>query len=141
MLAAALVLAPSQLVAQNVHTSRLYEQILENIDITLPGYLLDSFGVVRLVPGASSRVSLDVPSDRRIEVMGDCDDDCFDLDLAVYNATGKLFAEDRADDYYPIVDFKSDDTGRIEIELTLHDCEANFCYAAYSVFIGPADAD
>ncbi|WP_196258354.1 hypothetical protein [Pelagibacterium limicola] len=132
-----LVVFPAPLAAQNVHTSRLYEQILENIDITLPGYILDSFGVVRLTPGSNSRISLNVPANRSLEIMGDCDDDCFDLDLVVYNKAGKILAEDREDDYYPIVDFKSDDTGRIEIDLILQECEANYCYAAYSVFIGP----
>jgi hypothetical protein len=135
--AAALATAPAPLFAQNVHTSTLYEQILENISLTLSGYVLDSFGVVRLTPGASSRISLDIPAGRPIEIMGDCDDDCFDLDLAVYTAQGKMVAEDREDDYYPIVNFTSDASGRIEIELILHDCEANYCYAAYSVFIGP----
>jgi hypothetical protein len=123
--------------AQNVHTSTLYEQILENIALTMPGYVLDSFGVVRITPGTSSRVSLNVPPNREVEIMGDCDDDCFDLDVAVYNKDGKLITEDREDDYYPIVDFKSDSSGRIDIELILHNCEANYCYAAYSVFIGP----
>lgn len=128
---------PMPLAAQNVHTSMLYEQVLENIDIAPPGYVLDSFGIVRLTPGTASRVSLDVPTERTIEIMGDCDDDCFDLDLVVYSSGKKVLAEDREDDYYPIVDFDTADTGRIEIELIMNDCEANYCYAAYSVFIAP----
>lgn len=128
---------PAPLSAQNVHTSLLYEQVLENIDIAPPGYVLDSFGIVRLTPGTSSRVSLDVPTERTIEIMGDCDDDCSDLDLVVYSSDKKVLAEDREDDYYPIVYFDTADTGRIEIELIMHDCDANYCYAAYSVFIAP----
>lgn len=123
--------------AQNVHTSTLYEQILENIALTPPGYVLDSFGVVRLTPGATSRISLDVPANRLIEIMGDCDDDCSDLDVVVYNKDGKTLASDREDDYYPIVNFTSDAVGRLDIDLILASCEANYCYAAYSVFIGP----
>lgn len=125
------------LAAQNVHTSLLYEQVLENIDIAPPGYMLDSFGIVRLTPGTTSRVSLDVPAGRTIEIMGDCDDDCFDLDLVVYSSDQKVLAADRENDYYPIVDFDTADTGRIEMELIMHDCQANYCYAAYSVFIAP----
>lgn len=137
LLAISMAASPAPLFAQNVHTSTLYEQILENIALTLPGYVLDSFGVVRLTPGATSRISLNIPANRPIEIMGDCDDDCFDLDLVVYNKDGKTVAEDREDDYYPIVEFTSDNSGRIDIDLILHDCEANYCYAAYSVFIGP----
>lgn len=127
---------PTYAIGQNVHTSTLYEQILENIALTLPGHVLDSFGVVRLTPGSSSRITLNVPANRSIQIMGDCDDDCLDLDVAVHNKDGKLIAEDREDDYYPIVEFKSDSSGRIDLELVLHHCEANYCYAAYSVFIG-----
>ena len=135
--AAMAIALPAPLAAQNVHTSMLYEQVLENIDIAPPGYVLDSFGIVRLTPGAASHISLNVPAGRTIEIMGDCDDDCFDLDLVVHSPDKTVLAEDIEDDYYPIVDFSAGDSGRIEMELVMQDCEANYCYAAYSVFIGP----
>lgn len=137
IIAPMIIALPSQVSAQNVHTSLLYEQILENVALVPEGYSLDSFGIVRLLPGTSSRITLDVPANTDIEIMGDCDDDCFDLDLVAYNVANKVLAEDRLADYYPIVEFRSESDGRIEIELIMHDCDANYCYAGYSVFIGP----
>lgn len=120
---------------QNVHISRLYEQVLENIEYTKPGFILDSFGVIRLDEGTTTRIELDVPANTAIEIMGDCDEDCIDLDLGVYNAAGKLLGEDRYEDYYPIVSFVSEDDGRLALELELVDCDAAYCYTAYSVFV------
>ncbi|WP_338606799.1 hypothetical protein V6617_09780 [Pelagibacterium nitratireducens] len=133
--AAGLSLAALPAMSQNVHISRLYEQVLENIEYTKPGFFLDSFGVVRLNEGATTRIELDVPTNTAIEIMGDCDEDCTDLDLGIYNAAGKLLGEDRYDDYYPIVSFVSEDDGRLALELDLVDCDAAYCYTAYSVFV------
>ncbi|MEQ8165277.1 MAG: hypothetical protein RIC93_04270, partial [Alphaproteobacteria bacterium] len=58
--AAGLTLAALPALGQNVHISRLYEQVLENIEYTKPGFYLDSFGVVRLNEGGTTRIELDV---------------------------------------------------------------------------------
>lgn len=136
---AGLGLAATPGVAQNVHISRLYEQVLENINYTEPGHLLDSFGVVRLNEGGTVRIELDVPAETPVQVMGDCDEDCLDLDLGVYDAEGELLGEDRLPDFYPIVSFVSGTKGRIALELELVDCGAAYCYTAYSVFIDGAE--
>lgn len=133
--AASLAVTATPGLAQNVHISRLYEQVLENINYTESGHMLDSFGVLRLDEGQTARIELDVPAGTSVQVMGDCDEDCIDLDLGIYNASGKLLGEDRLDDFYPIVTFVSESEGRIELELDLVDCAAAYCYAAYSVFI------
>lgn len=125
--------------AQNVYVSRLYEQVLENIEYAESGYALDTFGVVRINSGETATIELDVPAKTAVQIMGDCDDDCYDLDLLVRNASGKLLAEDRLDDYYPILSFVSDASGRIALEFDLADCAASYCYAAYSVFIDQVD--
>lgn len=136
--ASALVAAAMPALAQNVHISRLYEQVLENINYTEPGHVLDSFGVVRVNEGETVRIALDVPTNTSVQIMGDCDEDCIDLDLGVFNGAGKLLGEDRLDDFYPIVTFVSEAEGRVELELDLVDCETSYCYAAYSVFIDGA---
>lgn len=122
--------------AQNVHISRLYEQVLENIEYADPGHVLDSFGVIRMNEGGTVRVDLDVPGDVSVQVMGDCDGDCYDLDLVVYDDAGDVLGADRLDDDFPIVNFTSAADGRITLELDLIECDAAYCYAAYSVFIG-----
>ncbi|SDG64379.1 hypothetical protein [Pelagibacterium luteolum] len=124
--------------AQNVHISRLYEQVLENIEYAEAGHVLDTFGVFRLNEGGTVRIEIDVPAEASIQVMGDCDEDCIDLDLTIYDAEGELLGEDRLPDFYPIVDFISGADGRVTIELDMVDCDASYCYTAYSVFIDAA---
>lgn len=119
---------------QNVYISRLYEQVLRNIEFADPGHVLDSFGVVRLYTGETTRIELDVPWETAIQIMGDCDEDCVALDLTVTTADGDVLARDGGD-HYPIVDFVSKDFGRVVLEFTLTDCLAEYCYTAYSVFI------
>jgi len=125
--------------AQNSYVSRLYEQVLENMEYAQSGYTLDTFGIVRINSGETATIELDVPAKTAVQIMGDCDEDCYDLDLVVRNASGKLLGEDRLDDYYPIVSIVSDGSGRIALEFDLADCAASYCYAAYSVFIDRAD--
>ncbi len=133
--ASALCMAAHPAMGQNVHISRLYEQVLENIEYTKPGFYLDSFGVLRLDEAGTASIELDLPSNTAVEIMGDCDEDCADLDLAIYNGEGKMLGEDRYADFYPIVSFVSEDNGRITLELDLVDCAASYCYTAYSVFV------
>lgn len=138
VLGVALALVAGPALAQNVHISRLYEQVLENIEFADAGHVLDSFGVFRLNDGGTADVQLDVPAEATIQVMGDCDEDCLNLDLAIYDADGTLLGEDRLDDFYPIVSFTSGAEGRVTIELDMVDCGATYCYTAYSVFIADA---
>lgn len=134
-----LVLLAAPVSAQNVHISRLYEQVLENIEFAEPGHVLDSFGVLRLNEGGNARVELDVPSETSVQVMGDCDEDCVDLDLVIYDGNGDVLGEDTLDDFYPIVSFTSKAEGRVTLELDMVDCGAAYCYTAYSVFIAEAN--
>ena len=132
---AATALAVPAALGQNIHTSRLYEQILENITFAEPGTILDSFGVVRMTAGTTASVFLDVPVESPIRIMGDCDTDCVDLDLAVYSSAGENLGSDVLIDNYPIVNVDSGEDGRLEIIFNMVDCQASYCYAAYSVFV------
>lgn len=121
--------------AQNSEVSQLYEQVLQNNEFAKAGYIMDTFGMVRIQDGKKSRHQIGVPPNTNVQIMGDCDSDCRDLDLVAYNSQGKKLAEDIADDYYPIIVAKSDDSGIVDIEFTMVDCDAVYCYASYTVFV------
>lgn len=135
--AAALVVggaAPA--LSQNIYISQLYNQVLENSDVMGPGYALDSFGVQRMLPGGKLRIPVEVPANASIAIMGDCDQDCVDLDLRVFDAQGVELGSDVLADNYPVVSVQVRAGTRVEVELDMVNCDAVYCYAAYSVFIG-----
>lgn len=135
--AAALVMgSATPALSQNIYISQLYNQVLENSDVMGGAYALDSFGVQRMLPGGKLRIPVDVPANARIAIMGDCDQDCIDLDLRVFDAQGAELGQDLLADNYPVVSVQMRAGTRIELELDMVNCDAVYCYAAYSVFIG-----
>lgn len=121
--------------AQNVHIAQLYDQVLENADIMGGEYSLESFGIQRMSAGTSQRIPLDLPTGRTVTIMGDCDEDCRDMNLTVYSQAGKPMGEDVLDDNYPVVSFATGADGRISVGMDMVRCDASYCYAAYSVFV------
>lgn len=121
--------------AQNVHISKLYEQVLANGEIMGAGFVLDAFSIQPVYAEQSIRLELNVPRNASMTLMGDCDDDCADMDMKVYNGAGKQLGEDVLADPYPIVAFTSDDTGRVALDLIMNACSTQFCYASYSLFV------
>lgn len=120
---------------QNAHIAQLYDQVLENADIMGGDYALESFGIQRMTAGTRQRIPLDLPTGHSVTVMGDCDEDCRDLNLSVYSSADKPLGEDVLEDNYPVVSFASGANGNVSIEIDMARCETSYCYAAYSVFV------
>jgi len=137
LIAAATVLAgaASPALAQNIYISQLYNQVLENGDIMGGGYSLDSFGVQRMLPGDRFRVPVVVPANSNLTIMGDCDEDCVDIDIIVYDQGGAKLGEDVLADNFPVVNLAIGSSGYLQVEMNMADCQAVYCYAAYSIFV------
>ena len=127
--------AASPALGQNIYISQLYNQVLENGDIMGGGYSLDAFGVQRMLPADTFRIPVVVPANANVTVMGDCDEDCVDMDVAVYDQSGAKLGEDVLPDNYPVVNLAIGASGYLEIEMNMVDCQAAYCYAAYSIFV------
>lgn len=127
--------AASPALGQNIYISQLYNQVLENADIMGAGYALDAFGVQRMLPGDSFRIPVAVPANVNLTVMGDCDEDCVDMDVAVYDQGGAMLDDDILPDNFPVVSITSGSSTYLEVEMTMVDCQAAYCYAAYSIFV------
>lgn len=53
-------------------------------------------------------------------IYGDCDEDCYDLDLFLYDSDGDLVDADELTDAYPIVEAPHD--GYFTIKVDMYDC-------------------
>ena len=58
---------------------------------------------------------------------GECDGDCTDLDLRLYDASGNLVDSDVLPDDYPIVSVTPGATGAFRLRVTMARCTVNPC--------------
>ncbi|MEO1347867.1 MAG: hypothetical protein AAFW84_03575 [Cyanobacteria bacterium J06635_15] len=62
--------------------------------------------------------------------VGECDSDCSDLDLRVYDDYGRLVGEDSTSDSYAEVYLSGVEVGETyQVEITMYDCDAPYCGA------------
>ena len=65
-------------------------------------------------------------------VVGVCDQDCSDVDLFLYDATGTLVDSDQLDDDVPIVSVPG--AGRYSAEVVMYECSTEVCYYGAALF-------
>ena len=70
---------------------------------------------------------LDLRSGADYEIMGVCDSDCEDLDLALYDSSGDLVAEDVLPDELPILEFTGPNDGEFLLEASMVTCTVEPC--------------
>lgn len=64
---------------------------------------------------------------RHYYVIGICDDDCEDLDLAIRDEDGRKVAADSDNDDVPIVTFRAPYSGKYTVQLDMEACHATRC--------------
>jgi hypothetical protein len=140
-----LALCLSAVAASNVH-GQSYRQILQTqvdaVDGSLrergyrpdPGAFPSDFIAGFLEAGASVGLELTLQAGAAYVVVGVCDADCTDLDLAVLDASGNVLAEDELTDDVPVLEFNGPPTGVAMLLVTMHQCSVEPCGFAYKVY-------
>ena len=67
-------------------------------------------------------------------ISGVCDEDCFDLDLALYDSAGDLVTADETEDDQPVVEFRVTRGGPFTLRATMYECHADPCYYALGLY-------
>ena len=67
-------------------------------------------------------------------VVGTCDYDCSDMDLAAYTGAGTSLASDVELDDVPVVSFRAETSGPYLIEISMPGCDADTCYFGFRVY-------
>ena len=86
-----------------------------------------------LEPGDSYEFELDLNGDAEYIVVGVCDYDCFDLDLAIYDPYQDEAAADFEDDDFPVLEVIGE--GSFDVEVLMPGCDAATCLWAVQVFV------
>lgn len=84
--------------------------------------------------GGTVGLELTLQSGASYVVVGVCDADCSDLDLAVTDASGNMLAEDELTDDVPVLEFNGPPGGVAMLLVTMYDCSVAPCGFAYKVY-------
>lgn len=145
-LAAASILAacqPSAAVVQSATPSatppldRVVEAQLDSAVVLMAnnGFALQRpFRGGTLARGAAEDVTLDLAAGRNYMIMGVCDADCDDLDLALRDASGTLVDSDYEPDDVPIVAVTPARDGRYRVTVSVAACRSSRCGYGVAVF-------
>lgn len=100
------------------------------------GYRKDSrFGdVIELIQESSAHeFSVTLYGGVTYRVVGVCDEDCTDFDLALRDGNGNDIDSDYGDDDWPLVDVTPKYTGPFVVRMFMADCNTNSCFAGARV--------
>jgi len=67
-------------------------------------------------------------------ILGECDDDCTDIDFELYDATGRLIDSDLLTDDTPIVEVTPRYTGAFRLRVKMATCSTNPCWYGVGLF-------
>lgn len=96
-------------------------------DMAGKGYrLMDVAKTNVLDASASERVSVSLPRGSQYIIMGVCDNDCTDLDLAVIKG-GVELSQDTTDDDWPLVEVTPTGDPSYVIKVTMFECSTANC--------------
>ncbi len=99
------------------------------------GYrLVDDSKTGSLNSGASTKVTFTLVSGREYAIFGACDDDCGDLDLRLYDASGAELDEDVEIDAVPVVTASASQGASFTVEVLMVGCSSEPCFWGLGVF-------
>lgn len=87
-----------------------------------------------LPDGGSQTITLRADAGVEYGVVGGCDQDCTDLDLALRDGRGNVLDSDYLSDDYPVVRFRPRTSGAHYLEVQMFECGVNPCWYAYRVY-------
>lgn len=87
-----------------------------------------------LVQGQSWNVPAQLMAGYEYRVIGVCDQNCRDMDMAVYDESGATIAQDNAQDDHPVVAVAPVATGNFTIQAQMFQCTGQPCYYALALY-------
>ena len=94
----------------------------------------------QLADGQSRSVDVELTAGKYYNVFGRCDQACEDFDLTL-SANGKTIASDTDGDGEPLLNFKAEQGGRHQLNISMEDCDNDTCAYSVQVFESSTDTD
>jgi hypothetical protein len=83
---------------------------------------------------ASEDLTLSLDGGTEYQIVGVCDNDCSDVDITLYDASGSVVDSDLLDDDVPIVSVSPSRSGRYRVHVSMAVCTAEPCYYGVGVY-------
>jgi hypothetical protein len=82
----------------------------------------------------SDYITLNLSAGTSYGIVGVCDRDCRDLDIALYDSRGNLIASDLGDDDIPAISINTNRSGTYRVRVDMASCNTRNCYYGIGVF-------
>ena len=122
------------------HGQNQYErQVLQQLQsaafaFTSAGYAPVIADGSHLAQGETMTYTVTLQTGASYMLMGVCDQDCRDLDLALYDGYGNLVSADETEDAAPVVDVTVATGGDFTLEVTMYRCSEDICFYGVGVY-------
>lgn len=101
----------------------------------LGGYTLTHEPFIDLLThGRSDYITINLRAGTSYGIVGVCDRDCRDLDIALYDSYGNLIASDLQDDDIPFIRINPNHSGSYRVRVDMAKCNTNSCYYGIGAF-------
>lgn len=101
----------------------------------LRGYTLTHKPFIDLLThGRSHYITLNLRAGTSYGIVGVCDRDCRDLDIALLDSYGNLIASDLQNDDIPFIRINPNYSGNYRIRVDMANCNTNSCYYGVGAF-------
>jgi hypothetical protein len=87
----------------------------------------------------NDEVTLRLRAGVRYAIVGVCDQDCKDLDLVLYNASGRELANDVGEDDVPVVELTAENAGNYIVRVVMANCSNEPCHYGLGVYSSAID--
>ena len=88
-----------------------------------------------LEEGATEQFTLSLRGGRYYQIIGVCDSDCSDVDLALFDASGTRVTEDVLEDDFPLLEVEPTSDGTYTVEVAMITCAAEPCYWGVQTYL------
>lgn len=108
---------------------KAYSDISDSSSFQLNNYIIG-----KLADGATDTWTFPLTRGKEYLIIGVCDNDCTDVDLAVKGGNGAVIVKDEEVDDTPVTRFRVTSSGRFTVEVTMADCKDEPCFFGFGLF-------
>ncbi len=115
-------------------------QVRQQLDVALDRMSVDGYALTHdpfigsLGEGESEDLSLQLEAGVEYYIIGACDADCSDVDLALYDRSGAMIDRDIEEDDVPVLRVKPARSGTYRVEATMAACSSEPCRYGVGVY-------
>lgn len=138
LLAAATTLAAAPVWADPIdpYVNQISNQLVHAIRVAREaGFSVSHEPHAAILPRSGRQdVTVNLRAGKAYRILGVCDDDCRDLDMALYDENGKLIDKDQKDNDLPAVSVTPRWDGPFTVRTTMASCRTGQCLYGFEVF-------